>query len=181
MIDKNGRSSMITLAGFEYIEKTREYLNYLEEHFKNIERAFEEVVKALDGTAIIGDDFAYWTMLHADVQNHDLSKFSIEEFVAYRSKFYPVDNENIDSLLFDGAWENHKKMNNHHWESILNEEEGKDGLIERNIVHMVIDWTAMGYKFGDTAHEYYMANHEKINIPDKFIPFLEDTFRRLQK
>ena len=65
MIDINGRSSMITLTGFEYIKKTREYLDYLEEHFINIEKAFEEVYKAMDGhTALIGDDCAYWDLFH---------------------------------------------------------------------------------------------------------------------
>ena len=180
MIDKNGRSSMITLAGFEYIDKTREYLDYLEEYFKNIERAFEEIVKALEGTAIIGDDYAYWTMLHADVVRHDISKFSEEEFTAYRAKFYPVLKSPELYDCFDPAWEHHKKENSHHWESICNEEKGKGGLVERNIVHMIIDWTAMGYKFGDTAHEYYMSNHSEINIPDEHIPFLEDTFRRIR-
>ena len=31
---------------------------------------------------------------------------------------------------------------------------------------MVIDWTAMGYKFGDTAQEYYEANKDKIVIKE---------------
>ena len=180
MINKNGRSNMITLAGFEYISKTRDYLDYLEEHFKNIERAFEEVVKALDGTAIIGDDYAYWTMLRSDVVYHDISKFSEEEFVAYRAKFYPVEDSPELYDCFEPAWENHKKENNHHWESICNEDEGKVGLIERNIFHRSIDWTAMGYKFGNTAHDYYMNTHDKIVIPEKYIPFLEDVFYRLQ-
>jgi len=114
MIDKDGRSSMISLVGFEYIQKTREYLDYLEEHFKNIERAFEEVVNALDGTPIIGDDFAYWNMLHNDVRYHDISKFSEEEFVAYRAKFYPVIETPELYNCFEPAWENHKKENTRH-------------------------------------------------------------------
>jgi len=30
---------------------------------------------------------------------------------------------------------------------------------------MVLDWMAMGLKFGDTAEEYYENNRDKIKIP----------------
>ena len=44
---------------------------------------------------------------------------------------------------------------------------------------MVLDWMAMGYKFGDTAQEYYEKNKDKIALPNIAIPFMYETFERL--
>ena len=46
---------------------------------------------------------------------------------------------------------------------------------------MVLDWMAMGYKFGDTAQEYYEKNKEKIELPDWAIEFIYEIFRRVYK
>jgi hypothetical protein len=45
--------------------------------------------------------------------------------------------------------------------------------------HMVIDWMAMGYKFGDTAQQYYEANKDKIELPDYAVDFIYEIFKRL--
>lgn len=50
-----------------------------------------------------------------------------------------------------------------------------------DIIHMVIDWTAMGYKFGDTAQQYYESNKDKIELSDEHKMFMYEIFDRLNK
>jgi len=38
----------------------------------------------------------------------------------------------------------------------------------------------MGYKFGDTAQEYYEQNRDKIKINKRWIPFMYEIFERLK-
>lgn len=170
------------MKGQDYIDKIRKYLDYLEEHLNNVAKAFQEVSEACNGMAWVGDDFTWHTLRH-EVEYHDISKFSKDEFTQYRSKFFSVDDELHDTQLldmkFDNAFDNHKVKNTHHWQSIRYDDK-TPGITERDIVHMVVDWTAMGYKFGDTAEAYYNANKNDIFIKEDFIPFLTEIFDRLK-
>ncbi len=49
-----------------------------------------------------------------------------------------------------------------------------------NLMHMVIDWTAMGYKFGDTAQIFYEAHKDEMNFTDDQIKFIYEIFQHLQ-
>jgi len=40
----------------------------------------------------------------------------------------------------------------------------------------VIDWVAMGFKFNDTAKEYYEKNKHEINLPDWAIKLMYEIF-----
>lgn len=53
------------LIGHEYIKQTREYCDYLEEHFNNIAKAFEEVTKACKQLNFFIDDYNFHTLLGA--------------------------------------------------------------------------------------------------------------------
>lgn len=158
------------LAGHEYIKQTRAYCDYLEEHFNNIAKAFDEVYTKCKHLPFFTDDYNYHT-LYNQVEYHDLSKFSAEEFTQYRDKFFPVFQYDQIQLDFDKAWEHHYTNNFHHWES---------ATTEIDVVHMVIDWTAMGYKFGDTAQSYYEANQHKIKLKPDLVPFMYTIFNTLK-
>jgi hypothetical protein len=158
------------MKGQDYIDKSRQYLDYLEEHLKNVQFAFTEVSDACDGMQWVGDDYA-WHTLRSEVIAHDLSKFSKEEFVQYRASFFPVNDEDKKASGFDSAWENHKEKNHHHHETAQN---------YHDLVHMVIDWTAMGYKFGDTAKSYYEANKSKMNLSAVHEAFVYEIFDRIE-
>lgn len=180
MFNKNKeelRYGMNEMEGFKYIKSTREYLDYLENHLNNIAKAFAELSDACDGMVWVGDDYT-WHTLRKEVLEHDLSKFSKEEFIQYRDKFFPVKVEKHHESEFEKAFENHKANNTHHFESIRTDYRGNT---EKDIVHMIIDWTAMGYKFGDNAESFYNKNRDKIIIPDGYEDFLQEIFRRLRK
>jgi hypothetical protein len=159
------------MAGQDYIDKTRQYLDYLEDHLENVRLAFIEISNACGDMLWVGDDCG-WHTLRAEVIAHDLSKFSKEEFVQYRASFSPVNDEDKRSSGFDSAWKNHKEKNHHHHETAEN---------YMDVIHMVIDWTAMGYKFGNTAQQYYEFNKAKINLKDEHEAFVYEIFDRIEK
>jgi len=155
------------MKGHEYIRKFREYLDYLEEHFENVRRAFNELSDKCDGMWWVGDD-AHWFTLREQVCNHDLSKFSKQEFTGYRRAFFPIEGEAQYEITAE--WEHHKYANSHHHESV------KNGM---DVIHMIIDWTAMGYKFGDTAQEYYEKNKGRIDLSDEHIEIMYEIFNKV--
>lgn len=165
------------MKALEYIGRTREYLNYLEEHITNVQRAFEEVKGKCKDLRVIYDDYCYWE-LESAVDHHDLSKISKEEFVQYREKFFPVEGETGSD--FNSAWENHKKENAHHWENWTQRDMFNPYEWEVNCTHMVIDWLAMGYKFNDTPRAYFEKNKDRIVLPEHAIRFIYEIFERLE-
>ncbi len=156
----------------EEIKKTNEYLEYLREHYDNVQKAWRIIQEKGDGKGFdfLYDDFKFHT-LDMEILVHDRSKLSKFEFVQYRKKFFPTqcEKENQQEKIkqeFTKAWEHHKANNNHHWEHW-----SKDAFIAHYphdtgmVVHNVCDWMAMGFKFNDTAKDYYEKNKENIMIP----------------
>ena len=82
---------------------------------------------------------------------------------------------------FDKAWEHHFKVNKHHWNHwCYNWELNESGvplnecklsipleMSDRYIIEMICDWTAMGYKFENTAKDFYLKNKNKIELNPK--------------
>jgi len=161
------------------INKTRDYLDYLEEHINNVQKAFKEIEIKCKDMRFITDDLFYHT-LHAEVERHDLSKLSEYEFIQYRKAFFPVDGD--PKYDMSEAWEHHKTMNPHHWENWTSQTGCKihPDDWEIDCAHMVIDWMAMGYKFGDTAKEYYETNKDRIKLPPIAIFFIYEIFKRIE-
>ena len=105
---------IMRMKGEDYIQSTRKYLDYLQEHLANVSKAFSELSEACDGKEHwVGDDCA-WHTLHNEVVHHDLSKFTKEEFIQYRDNFFPVNDTDKKNSSFELAWENHKQENHHH-------------------------------------------------------------------
>ena len=164
----------------ELIGKTREYLDYVDEHIDNVDKAFIEVSGACSDMVVIADDKSFFT-LHDEVKEHDLSKLSKEEFTPYREAFYPAEGE--PNIKLDGdAWLHHKENNDHHWETIMSKPDALPGVRERHLIHMIIDWTAMSYKFGGSAEEFYRkeAQAKKIVIGESDIAFIVKVFNRIE-
>jgi len=148
------------------IQKTREYLDYLENHYNNVQKAWSILQDKCKHMNFIYDDFLHGT-IDMEVKLHDISKLSQEEFVQYRVKFFPTKEEKdnhhcLIDLAFDRAWKHHKKENTHHWENWTKKKIYHDVVY---VVHNICDWMAMGMKFNDTAKSYYEKNKSKIKIP----------------
>lgn len=145
----------------EQIKKFREYLNYVERHYDNVQVAWYLIKIKCSDLDFVKDD-KIRKQIEDNVKNHDLSKLSKEEFTDYRRYFYPCQNENKGSI--DDAWQHHLDQNQHHWQTWTTENPNREnGLIF--LVENIADWMAMGFEFGDTAQEYYESNKHKIKLP----------------
>jgi len=160
----------------ETIDKTQEYLNYIRDHALNVRKAWGEVQEKCKDMRFMWDDY-YFFSISDEVDFHDLSKLSEFEFVQYRKSFYPTENESKFDM--SEAWNHHKKENAHHWENWSAVEWGNNSTVEVHLVHMVLDWMAMGYNFGDTAQSYYEKNKNKIKIPKWAEEFIYEIFSRI--
>ena len=102
----------------EKIAKFREYLDYFERHYDNVQRAWAILNDKCDGKGFrfIYDDFV-WHSIDAAVKMHDDSKLSAGEFTQYRQRFFPVSGEVSSDVEFLAAWDHHKDNNAHHWQN----------------------------------------------------------------
>jgi len=174
----NGYLKEVNMSEFlEKVVKTREYLNYVEEHYKNVQDAWGVIKGACKDMNIVYDDFVYGAINEFIIQ-HDMSKLSAEEFIQYRENFRPIsDEEKCEG--FDAAWENHKKCNPHHWQNWVEIDDENPYTQLVHCVCMVADWIAMGMKFGDTARDYYEKNKGEIKIPDWSVKLINEIFDRV--
>jgi hypothetical protein len=158
------------------IAKFREYLDYFERHYDNVQMAWKFINDRCQGKGFrfISDDFV-WHSIDAEVLFHDESKLSINEFIQYRRRWFPVEGETQDDYEYLCAWEHHKAYNPHHWENWTANQSGSM-YADIFLVSMVIDWVAMGFELGDTAKEYYEKNKEKILLPDWAIKLMYEIF-----
>ncbi|MTB53059.1 DUF5662 family protein [Lewinella sp. W8] len=160
----------------ERIQKFREYLDYVERHYLNVQKAWLEIKLQCNGKGFrfLDDDFVYHSIA-AGVKAHDLSKLSAQEFTQYRQWFFPSEGEEKDKAAFDSAWEHHKANNDHHWQTWTKKYENHP-YADAFVVEMVVDWMAMGYEFGDTPRQYYENNKDKIDLPQWAIDLMYDIF-----
>lgn len=165
------------MIGIQHINKIREYCDYVEEHLLNVEKSWEILQAACKDMNIIYDDYLFWS-IDAMVRAHDISKMSVEEFIPYQRNFYPFGEK--DASGFDGAWQHHLECNPHHWQAWTKIVEKMPNEQACHCVCMVIDWMAMGMKFGDTAEKYYEANRDKIELPEWAEKFIGEIFERLR-
>lgn len=173
----------------ELIEKTREYLDYIEEHYNNVQKAWELVQEKCSDMKFVWDDFE-WATLNQEIRNHDAKKLSIEEFVHYREKFHPTKEEEmlcakyfeVSDMInknFKKAWSHHKRYNDHHWQTWSNKNYGYPNMASLNCVHMLVDWIAMSMKFGDTAIDYYQKNKHTMTLPEWADEFIMSVLNRV--
>lgn len=152
----------------ELEQKENEYQKYINEHIRNVNLAFEKykfkLCKALNVSVY---------SLGENIQKHDLSKFSDEEFNPYRNWFYPCLNEEKNKESFDKAWEHHYLNNPHHPQYWVRENYIED-MPPIYLAEMLIDWEAMSMKFGGNTYDYYLKERNKK-------PFSENTKKILDK
>lgn len=168
------------MLAIDYIEKTREYLDYLERHIRNVEKAWKIFKEKCADFRVIQDD-VFYNHLERDIFNHDVSKLLEDEFIQYRRAFYPTEFEKRDDYL-KTAWPHHIENNSHHWQNWTKRTSlwfHPDDW-EVDCAHMVIDWMAMGFEFGDTPKSYYEKNMDKIELPAYAIDFIYEIFKRIE-
>lgn len=167
----------------EVAAKEKEYRNYIEEHLVNVWDAYTQLTPLLYVfVPELKEDPELMNKLRVNVLNHDLSKYSCEEFDAYRRYFYSVSEEEkkASAADFDKAWAHHYSVNPHHWNHWFNIETKECtpmGIL--SIMEMIIDWHAMGIKFGDNPLKYYEKNVDTIMLHPDTRDTLEDLLYKL--
>ena len=106
---------------------------------------------------------------------HDLSKFSISEFLPYAFHFYGKDQGYKYWEIrkkFPMAWLHHIHKNKHHWNHWLLDKNPIE-MPKKYIVQMIIDWEAMGKIFDDNAKEYYIKNKNRMILHNETIKHIK--------
>lgn len=153
--------------------KRDEYRKYIEEHINNVKTIWNNIVKnpvLFEYIQSHAPSGVYIDIIKQNIEMHDQSKYSEEEFEPYRKHFYFVSEEEKQKNLVDFqlAWLHHKDYNKHHWDYWY--ERGiRDEMPFEYVIEMFCDHAAMSIKFGGTATEW-MKNElskNKIHIGEK--------------
>lgn len=156
----------LTLADAE-----QEYKDYITEHIENVKKVWD-VVKTIDNKWIQNN----LEQLEENIKHHDESKWSDEEFEAYRKKYYPIDDEERThaDADFEPAWNHHYTNNKHHWQywtcsdGDLDATKHNDERIDNDVmvayIEMLCDWGAMSIKFGNRPDEWYKSNKDNMTL-----------------
>lgn len=156
-------------------KQEKRYFKYIKNHRQNILKAYEEMKECAIIFQLGGNDL--FNDLLNRVIHHDESKYSLEEFDAYRKNFFPISQQEkeLNKKDFDKAWEHHWKHNSHHWQYRQNkvsfDKNDREQLLD--VLENVLDWMAMGYQFNDRPYQYYENNKEHIKLCDEEKAFLE--------
>lgn len=150
--------------------KENEYKAYIKEHFNNVNSAFLKY-----GIMMCKRLFITPGTLYVRVIKHDDSKYSSEEFEAYRQYFYPCSNEKPDEEILNIGWKHHYKNNDHHPEYWVNEVTGDIAdMPPECIAEMLLDWEAMSMKFNDNTYDYYMREKDNKPLSENTRKIVED-------
>lgn len=155
-------------------KKDLEYYDYIVEHKKNVMVAFNilmnvEASASINNTSLVNLSLNEAITLRKNILKHDLSKFSEDEFNAYRKSFFSTNEEEIDAmhmgisaklmfeLEFNSAWKHHYTWNPHHPEYWRDSTMPKLAMIE-----MILDWSAMSIKFKDCPLKYFLKKKSEL-------------------
>ena len=146
-------------------ERIKRYDSYIIEHQNNVSKAFDKfsdkIMETLDEISI-----EEMEELRKNIEFHDESKYSKEEFEPYRNWFYPVKGEEKNKLAYDKAWLHHLHNNPHHWQYWVNiNDDGSVEAIEMDetaLVELFCDWVGMSYKFHSNPNDFYNERKDGI-------------------
>lgn len=148
--------------------KQKEYVEYISEHISNVHLAFLKYGKTLCEKLNIS-----LSKLSNNIDIHDKSKYSEEEFEPYRQWFHSCSYEERDEKAFNKAWEHHYKFNRHHPQYWVDEDGNIKDMDKIFIAEMLLDWEAMSMKFGGTTYEYYLKEKDKKPFSDNTKKIIE--------
>ena len=139
------------------IEKVKEYEEYIKEHIQNVRNSYNTRKSKIQ--LVLGLSEGDMQELENRIKNHDNSKWSNDEFDAYRRHFHSVsDKEKEDSEEdFKKAWKHHYTVNDHHPEYWKNTDMPNIAIAE-----LICDWEAMSRKFGGNPLEYFEKNKAEL-------------------
>lgn len=146
---------------------SKAYTNYIVEHCDYVAKAYNFLVEH----KIVKDAFIH------RIKNHDLSKWSDEEYKAYDKYFYGKEKTQEVKDNFNYAWLHHIHQNPHHWQHwvLINDDNSESHALEmpeEYVVEMFCDHAAFSFKAGKLteiedwykAHKATMMLHKNTKI-----------------
>lgn len=137
------------------LEKEQEYRQYIENHRANVRKAYDKIVKNFAMKYLSPNSVE---ILDRNIQQHDEDKDIDFIFNAYRKDHFPVDEEEKRSAEeeYKIAWDYHKKVNPHHWQFFLDENDEEftqpeiskeeEEIYKLAYLEMLADWLSFGFK-----------------------------------
>lgn len=183
-------------------KKEEEYIDYIKEHVNNVCTAFNNyfLTKSSQFAFEVLVNFTFFELESAikelskgRIYEHDLSKYSEEEFEPYRAKYYPTEKETsgltdeAKSLIEKNAgiaWQHHYRTNPHHPKYWIDKETGNPIDMDLiSIIEMICDWEAMSIKFGGSTVDWYntKADKEKKAMTDRTKNIVEELLNIIYK
>lgn len=157
----------------------REYIDY---HIAAV-----QWVEAQFGTLICKEIFVHrneyhsmdavrlYRLLSHIVADHDKSKYTDEEFIAYRQYFCPSMEDKLPDTVkyqaFDYAWQHHYTTNRHHpeyWGSLNYQQLTEVKMPDEFFAEMICDWIAVSLTKHSSLYDWWF-NSETHSDKAQFI------------
>ena len=153
-----------------------EYNTYIIEHVDNVKKAYfwlrdHNIIKNLN--------------LDDQINSHDLSKYTEEEYDPYDAYFYGNKTKKVKEN-FDYAWLHHIHANPHHWQHwvLINDEDGTHALEmpKEYVVEMISDWWAFSHKSGNLYEifDWYKSHKKNMILHEKTRNLVEDILDKIK-
>lgn len=162
---------MITPKYRTAAEADAAYREYIDYHIATV-----KWVQANFGTLICTEICVHRTGYHAMdavrlnllvshiVADHDRSKYTDEEFIAYRQYFYPSMEDKLPDKLkyqaFDCAWQHHYMTNRHHpehWSSLNDQQLIEIKMPDEFFAEMICDWIAVSLTQHSSLYDWWFS------------------------
>lgn len=168
-----------------FSEQEKIYINILKGHRKNIKQAFE----------LLQDNFSELfaniskkelKQLRKQIKNHDLSKFSSEEFEAYSMHFCGEDKTEISKNNYEMALLHHHHNNPHHFQYwLLNDNDGQSKALDiplNYFIEMICDWWSFSIEKRNLSYinNWYESYKDKIVLSEKTKSIVEDILIKIK-
>lgn len=136
-------------------EKEQEYRQYIDTHRANVKKAYEKIVKPYAEKYLSPQSLE---ILERNIENHDEDKDIDFIFNAYRKNHFPINKKEkeVSQEEYEIAWNYHKKVNPHHWQFFLDDEdkefveptitEDEKEIYELAYLEMLADWLSFSFK-----------------------------------
>lgn len=152
-----------------------QYNKYLSNHLENVRKASDWLMKNAVFT-LFDDQYRDKIINRLSLlgEDHDKSKYSVEEFDPYVEHFYG-DDLNVDN--FKKAWHHHIINNPHHWNHWCFVDSVDSNIYDiicidmpiEYIVEMIADWWSFSWQIGNLYEifSWYQSHKDGIVVSPK--------------
>lgn len=146
-----------------------QYDQYIENHRSKVLEAFSWIqtnLPELVAEEKFSDDQPLITRaasFEGIIKNHDMSKYSLEEYNAYDTYFYGNNRSYQVVEEFNKAWLHHIHHNKHHWQYwVLVSDDKCIEMPYEYVIEMICDWWSFSLNSSDEYEIFnWYAEHEQ--------------------